>query len=148
MDRALSDGVVTIRAPVDGDAATLIAGRDDEFRRYIGPGAEHPQPAGCIVVGGAVVGWVDYDHDDDHAWLAPGEVNVGYSVFPEHRGKGYASRAVQLLLHHLAADTDERTASLLINPDNVRSLAVAERLGFVPAGDIDGSRYFTWTLRP
>ena len=67
------------------------------------------------MVDGAVVGWVD--HDRDRTWLQHDEVNVGYSVFPPERGKGYAARAVRLLLRHLAEETSWRVATLLIAPD-------------------------------
>lgn len=109
-------------------------------RRFLGPGDDDPRPTACIVVDGAVVGWVD--HDVDRSWLAPGEVNVGYNVFAPHRGHGYATRAVQLLVHHLAVDTDHHTATLLISAENERSLALASRALFAPAGDLDGQPYF------
>ena len=139
-----TDGVVVIRPPEEGDAALLVAGRDDVFHRFLGPGDDHPAPTACIVVDGAVVGWVDYDID--RSWLEPGEVNVGYNVVAAHRGKGYASRAVELLLHHLAVDTEYEVATLLIHPENERSLALARRLEFVPHGDLDGNPYFKRAL--
>jgi len=89
-----------------------------------------------------MVGWVDYETDAEHAWLGPGEVNVGYNVFAPHRRKGYASRAVELLMQWLAHNTDHHTAALLIDPDNTRSLRLARRLGFTPAGEVDGELLF------
>lgn len=142
--RPATDGVVTIRVPEAGDAAILIAGRDDVFRRFLGDGSSEPCPAACIVVDGEVVGWVDYEAGQP--WLEPGEVNVGYNVFAAHRGNGYATRALELLLGHLAADTDHHTATLAIHPDNEPSLAVARRAGFTQHDDVGGSRYFKRVL--
>src|SRR5262249_8134312 len=110
-----TDGVVTLRAPAPSDAAQLVAGRDGEFHRWLGPGSATPAPVACIWVGDELVGWVDYDTDREHDWLGPGEVNVGYSLFAPARGKGYASRAVELLLRHLADETPHTTATLLID---------------------------------
>ena len=84
--------------------------------------------------------------DSDHDWLEPGQVNVGYSLFPTARGKGYASRAVELLLEHLKRDTEHTVATLLIHPENVRSLALARRLGFVQDGEVNGEPFFTRAL--
>ena len=144
--RPTTDGVVVIRPPEPGDAEILIAGRDAEFRRFLGPGTDDPRPTGCIEVGGEVVGWVDYDVE--RAWRLPGEVNVGYNVFAAHRGKGHASRALQLLMHHLAVSGDYDTATLLIHPENRRSLALAARTRFTPHGDLDGNPYFKRPIPP
>jgi RimJ/RimL family protein N-acetyltransferase len=140
-----TDGVVALKAPGPGDSQLLIEGRDDEFFRWLGPGAESPCPFACVWVDGHLVGWVDYDVD--HAWLRPGEVNVGYCLFPSARGKGFASRAVELLLLHLERDTDYAVATLLIDPENVRSLALAHRLRFVEKGEVDGQLFFGREVR-
>ena len=147
--------MVTIRAPTAEDTELLLAARDEEWLRWLGPGSDHPSPTACIVVAGEVVGWVDYD--TDQKWLQPGEVNVGYNiaefaahdpVFALHRGKGYASRAVELLLRHLERSTTTHTATLLIAPGNVPSQHVAARTGFVATGEINGSGYFKRVVRP
>jgi RimJ/RimL family protein N-acetyltransferase len=144
--RLTTDGLVTIRPSAVSDAARLVAGRDELFLRFLGPGDADPRPAGCVVVDNTVVGWVDYDVD--RSWLEPGEVNVGYNVFAAYRNRGYASRAVQLLMHHLAVDTSYRVATLLIHPDNGPSLALARRLRFTPYGDVDGNRCWKRLVPP
>ena len=73
-------------------------------------------------------------------------MNVGYSLFPTAPGKGYASRAVALLLGHLRRDTEHTVATLLIHPQNLRSLALADRLGFVQKGEVNGEPFFTRDL--
>jgi RimJ/RimL family protein N-acetyltransferase len=137
-----TDGVVTLRPPGPGDAERIVAERDEESFRWFGPGGGNPAPAACVWVGDELVGWVDYDRDDDHDWLEPGEVNVGYCVFPAARGKGYASRAVELLLGHLHRDTEHTVATLLIHPENAPSLALARRLGFEQTGEVNGEPFF------
>jgi RimJ/RimL family protein N-acetyltransferase len=141
-----SDGVVTLRAPGAGDAAVLVAGRDEESRRWLGPGDPAPAPTWCIVVDGGIVGWVDWD--TDRTWLEPGQVNVGYGVFAVHRGQGYATRAVHLLLHRLALAGTHHTATLLIDRGNARSLALAARVGFTRLDDLDDNVYFARPVPP
>lgn len=144
--RATTDGVVTIRPPASGDAARLVNGRDEQFERFLGPGDPDPRPLGCIVVDDDVVGWVD--HDSDRAWLGAGEVNVGYHLFAEVRGMGFATRAVALLLHHLAVDTDATVATFLIDPANVASQRLAQRVGARRVRDLDGNPYFELVVPP
>lgn len=143
----MTDGVVTIRPTTDADVPLLVAGRDDVSLRFLGEGDPAPHPVACVVLGddgeGEVVGWVDHDHD--RSWLAEDEVNLGYGLFPEHRGHGYATRAVRLLVHHLAADTDWRVASLVIDRENAASLALAPRAGFTRVDDLEGGHPY-WKL--
>ncbi|MGI8794057.1 MAG: GNAT family N-acetyltransferase, partial [Acidimicrobiales bacterium] len=145
-----TDGIVTIRSPRSGDAAALIAGRDEVFTRFLGPGSDDPRPTACIEAGGALVGWVDCDRDD-RPWLTEGEANLGYALFPAARDKGLATRAVALLIHHLAltsADTGIHTVTALIDPENERSVSVVRRIGFAPAGTVDGQLLFRRPVHP
>jgi RimJ/RimL family protein N-acetyltransferase len=138
----LTDGVVVLRPPTPADTAALVATRDDQFRRFMGDGADDPRPTFCITIDGRVLGWVDFDRDE-REWLDHDEVNLGYGLHPEARGRGAASRSVMLMLHHLAQTTDVRTATLLIHPENEWSLGVSRRCGFVDHGTIgeNGSRF-------
>jgi RimJ/RimL family protein N-acetyltransferase len=127
----VSDGVVIIRATEPADTPTLIAGRDNEWKRWLGPDPSEPRPAAGSVAEDTLVGWVDYD--TDQVWLEPDEVNVGYNVFAPHRRRGYAHRAVQLLTTWIAATTDVQRAYLAIDNENQASLGVARALGAVIA---------------
>jgi hypothetical protein len=60
-----TDGVVTLRAPRGADSRLLVEGRDSEFHRWLGPGAEVPEPIAGVWVGSQLVGWVDYDLDHE-----------------------------------------------------------------------------------
>lgn len=115
-----------------------MTSRDDQFRRFMGEGSPDPKPTFCVLVDDAVVGWIDYDRDE-REWLTHDEVNIGYALHPGWRGRGLATRAVKLMLHHLADATDVTTATLAINADNEWSLGVARRAGFgdpvSPIGD-------------
>jgi hypothetical protein len=110
----LTDGVVTLRPPRPVDTQALIDGRDAEFFRWIGRGSDTPSPVACVWIDVELVGWVDYELDRE--WLEPGEVNAGYYLFP--------------------------AATLLIDPENVRSLQLAHRLGFEARREVRGSILF------
>jgi len=116
------------------------------FYRWLGTGSDNPEPTACIEVASEIVGWVDYDRDRE--WLHPGEVNIGYNVFAEYRGNGYATRAVQLLTHHLAVRTDNDAATLVIDAENERSLALATRLDFTLKRIEERQHYFARPVPP
>ena len=46
------------------------------------------------------------------------------------------------MLQHLAQDTPYETATLLIDPANERSLALARRARFDAHGELDGNHYW------
>jgi RimJ/RimL family protein N-acetyltransferase len=142
-EQSHENNAIKLRPPRADDTAVLIAARDDAFYRWLGAGSDKPRPTACIVLGEQVAGWVDHDHDADHDWLCDGEVNIGYFVFAEYPGNDYATQAVELLLQHLARETQYTTATLLIDPENEAWLAVAARCGFESEDDVRGKRYFT-----
>lgn len=139
-DRALADGVVTVRPFDRSDRDALLRSRDDDFLRFLGEGSSEPAPRTCICVAVTIVGWIDYD--DERHWLQDDEVNVGYNVFAEHRGKGYGTRALRLLCRLLEAQVPLLRPTLLIDPDNAPSLALAARAGFEQVGNVDGECLF------
>lgn len=140
LDHQLTDGVVTVRPFDVADRNALVEGRDLEFHRFMGEGSPEPAPVGCICVDVTVVGWVDFDAP--RHWLEDREVNVGYNVFAEHRGNGYGALALQLLCRYLAKLDSALRPTLLIDPENYPSLAVAARAGFEFVGEVDGQYLF------
>lgn len=112
----------------------------------MGEGSPEPDPTAIVRnAAGQIVGWIDYDMGRE--WLTAGEVNVGYNTFPEYRGQGFARRALLLLLRFLAEDSELTTATLLIDPANAPSLAVAQRTGFNLYSNVDGQILYKRPLR-
>lgn len=65
--------------------------------------------------------------DDDVA-------TVAYSVFPAHRGRGIAPRAVRLLAGWALSDLGATRLLLEAAAENTSSVRVAEKCGFEPVG--------------
>lgn len=143
---SIRDDDLTLRSFHPDDEAALLAGRDDEWRRWLGPGDDHPAPTACIEIDDAVVGWVDSDPTATD--VGAGETNVGYHVFAGHRGRGVATRALSLLLRRLADEGDLHTACLEIQPANIASIRVAEKAGFVRSGDGPGGHRYRRAIDP
>jgi RimJ/RimL family protein N-acetyltransferase len=89
--------------------------------------------------GRPMIGQVGY-----HGPPANGSVEMGYTVFPAHRGRGYATEAVEGLMEAARSRGVGRFV-LSIAPGNAPSLAVARRLGFKRVGqhidEEDGLEY-------
>jgi RimJ/RimL family protein N-acetyltransferase len=62
------------------------------------------------------------------------EAEAGYVVSPQARGRGIAARAVRLLTEWGMAELGLQRVELRIDRDNLRSIRVAERAGFVLEG--------------
>jgi ribosomal-protein-alanine N-acetyltransferase len=62
-------------------------------------------------------------------------VEVGYTVFPEFRGHGYATEAARALLDWAAERHGIRSFIASVAPDNEPSLAIVRKLGFVQTGE-------------
>jgi RimJ/RimL family protein N-acetyltransferase len=64
-----------------------------------------------------------------------GAVEVGYTIFREHRGRGYASETVRGLIRWAGEERGTRTFVASVGPENEPSLAIVRKLGFVHVGE-------------
>jgi RimJ/RimL family protein N-acetyltransferase len=143
-DVDLTDGVVSLRRWRPDDAAALTEiWQDGELQRRFG--VETPVTRGSIdgylagvalrwaagaqlsvavVNGDEVVGGCDLDDLDTD------EPDLGYWVAAPHRRRGHATRGARLLVDWAVEHVDAAKLLLLVEPDNVASIAVATTLGF------------------
>ncbi|CAL9337024.1 hypothetical protein SUDANB6_00191 [Streptomyces sp. enrichment culture] len=80
---------------------------------------------------GLVVGHAGFHGPPDEA----GMVEIGYSVAPPFRRRGYARSTLIELLRRAAAAPAVTTVRATISPDNVASLATISGFGFVEVGE-------------
>ncbi len=65
---------------------------------------------------------------------APEAVEVGYTVFPEYRRRGFASEAAQALIDWAVTERGIRLFIASVGPQNEPSLRLVGTLGFEEAG--------------
>ncbi len=151
-----SDGVVTLSWFVPADAPVMMSGdADPEHRRRFEfpddfvPSLQHAldvmarwereRLAGTRLpfavrdaTTGALLGGCEIKP------LAAGAANLSYWTYPQHRGRGVASRAVALA-RRLAFDAlGLERLEIVVDPDHAISRRIAERNGFQPAGTREG----------
>lgn len=66
--------------------------------------------------------------------LAPGAVEMGYSVLPEYRRRGFAEEAALGMMDWAARRHGVTRIVVSISPDNAPSVAMARKLGFARIG--------------
>jgi RimJ/RimL family protein N-acetyltransferase len=73
-----------------------------------------------------------------------GSVEIGYSVIPGRRRRGYATEAGRALVGWALSQPNIRAVSAACSGDNAASIRVLERLGFARTGEEDGQ--LRWQL--
>ena len=68
---------------------------------------------------------------------APDSVEFGYTIFPDYRGKGYASEAAQALMDWATREHQVTRFVVSISPMNQPSLRIAQKLGFRKVGSFN-----------
>ena len=141
----LTDGVVTLRLPEDGDLPAIEQGiTDPDVIRWIGPHEDTARQTlernRSLWSEGAGATFSICDPDGDcvgHIWInldGSSGAELGYWVLREARGQGSATRSVRLISRWALRDLKLARLSLMTEPDNERSKRVAERSGFVREG--------------
>ena len=147
----LTDGVVTLRrwTTADVDALTEIW-QDGELQQRFGveppvttasigayvAGVDARWRDGCqislaVVIDGEIVGGCDLDDLDTD------EPDLGYWTAAAHRRRGLATRVAAVLLDWAVAHLDAGAIRLIVEADNVASIAIAQRLGFRRLADLE-----------
>jgi RimJ/RimL family protein N-acetyltransferase len=151
----LGDTVVHLDALLDADVPAHLTGEDDASVRWLteghvstaastrawierslagwaGTGSSSQRPLALRdAATGALAGMVEYNLDRAGLGLEAGEVNVSYQVYPQFRGRGFAVRAVNLIVEHLIGEPGVRVLVLRVEDGNEASMRVAARAGFV-----------------
>ncbi|MGH8876811.1 MAG: GNAT family N-acetyltransferase [Stackebrandtia sp.] len=148
----LSDGVIVLTPFHPRDAEAHLAGEDADMERWLSGGPSTPEGLAEYIehcrqqweTGGplrqfgirleaaqTLVGTIDLRFELPE--LSDGQVNVAYGLYPQWRGRGLASRAVELICGY-AADEGAVEAVIRTAVDNPKSKAVARRCGFAYLG--------------
>lgn len=152
LSAALTDGVVRLDEHRLEDAADDLAGEDEEIQRRFDGGrpttlaeaedtirryrrrraAGGPEVTYALrLPDGTLIGGVEIRRP------TAGAADVGYWVFPAHRGHGYARRGLALLCEAAAREIDGLAEiEAHIESDNIASLRTAHAVGFREAGSI------------
>ncbi|MER6097881.1 GNAT family N-acetyltransferase [Streptomyces sp. NPDC001728] len=85
---------------------------------------------------GTVIGDAGFHGPPDES----GVIEIGYTVVPEQRRRGYGRAMVRALLARAAAEPGVRTVRATIASDNLASLATLAGFGFVRAGQRENDK--------
>lgn len=156
MNLELTDNIITLRPFIQEYAEEHFAGEDEEQVKWLSGGRgslegvrkwieknQKSWEAGGPVFNFAVfdpesrlVGMVEANKDYEQVeGIQEGDANVSYGLYPFARGKGYATRAVNMMVDFLREEGLNR-AVIRVNPENRRSLNVPVRCGFTESGSI------------
>ncbi len=67
--------------------------------------------------------------------LAPGGIEIGYTIFPAFRRQGYATEACRALMDWAHSEHNINRFILSISPENEPSIRIAHKLGFIRIGE-------------
>ena len=75
------------------------------------------------------------------------QLEIGYSLVPSERGKGYCSEAVKIMVDYLFLSKETMRIQAQTDPRNVASQKVLERVGFKKEGILRKSFFMRGELR-
>lgn len=103
--------------------------------RGFGPWTVEPKDGGAVL-GFVLIGFEPGDQEPE----------LGYLFRPMAEGRGFATEAVTAARDHAFSVLGMDRLASYIDPENARSRRLAERLGAVREGEVDGSE--AWIHRP
>lgn len=151
----INDGEIRLRFRADSDLAAIVEacqdaaikaytrapdhydmGSAEEFARRVDRETDSGRGLSLIIADVAgdsllgTIGFFDYDAEE-------GRLELGYWLAPWARGRGTMTRAIRLLCGWIFAElVDVHRIQAGIEPDNVPSIALIERVGFTREGTL------------
>lgn len=155
MNISKTDGEIMLRPFTLADAETHLASEDEAQQKWLSGGKSSlesvqkwikeseeyfekggPVFALAVLVGDEIAGMVEANADIEKVQgLSVGDANISYGIYPNFRGKGIATKAVNLMTEFLKEKGFKRGV-IRVSPDNVSSLKVPVACGFEEAGMI------------
>lgn len=90
----------------------------------------------AVVLDGRMIGHAGYHGPPGiNSTQNPEAVECGYTIYPDHRGRGYATQAAMMLMDLAEKRAGIRHFVLSVSPENDPSLAIVRKLGFVKTGE-------------
>jgi RimJ/RimL family protein N-acetyltransferase len=89
-----------------------------------------------------IVGMVGLHHID----RAAASAQLAYEIDAEHSGEGLATEAVERVIQHARTELGLMRLEAHIGPENLRSIRLAERLGFTPETERAGTVVYATRL--
>ena len=141
---------IRLRPPEPADESFLAHLRDPavagEFNSFAD---ERPWRGPTLPVGRLVVTLADGTAIGGVSWVSvpygPNELsrawNMGITLLPGHRGRGYGSRAQAMLAAHLFAHTEANRVEASTDVANVAEQRALERAGFRREGVLRGAQH-------
>jgi len=154
----LTDGVITLRPFRFEDIEAHVAGDDEASTRWLNEG--HPStlestrawieknqaswenggPVFNFAIEGVtdkkLVGMIEANTDyQSIEGCQAGDANLSYSLYPSARGKGFVTRALNLVLKFLKQKGIKKVV-IQVHPDNIASMRVPTRNGFLENGTV------------
>jgi [ribosomal protein S5]-alanine N-acetyltransferase len=71
-----------------------------------------------------------------------GAVEIGYNLLEDFWGKGYGFEIARTLMDFLILKTEKRNIYALIEPENIGSVKIVEKLGFQKTNEKSGEKTF------
>jgi ribosomal-protein-alanine N-acetyltransferase len=89
-----------------------------------------------VVLDGRMIGHAGYHGPPGvNSKQDPDAVEFGYAIYPEWRGRGFATHAAVMLMDLAEEQAGIRNFVLAVSPENEPSLAIVRKLGFVRTGE-------------
>lgn len=141
----------------DPDAFDVAAGRwpvtRAEIEKRVGRGVDTEKSGEFLMVLSDTRGGPDETAAGHISFSVPSRIaalkcyDIGFSVFPQHRGKGYAAMAGRLLVNQLFNTTRAHRIQGHCLDDNSASRRVMEEVGMTLEGTLRGAAYCAGRFR-